>query len=818
MHLMNDRVRRLVFFCWMCASTWSSCWLLKAQTDSATVEKSVARMAWISSSHIAESNANLTIAPPRQICSYGQLEVQSPFAKLPPSDLPGNNTGSVSLKDEGLAVSYAVPTNQFFLEILPATNGQARLLMHGTTNEVYELMSKVSLTDPAWRPEQSLHRRTNENQIYTVVPVLDGTNVVFFWARDWTGVDENHNGVPDWWEWENFGTLNLDVNQDYDGHGKSIKQNFLTGIEPNKIRFRVSLDNFHVNKRIVHINFKITKGHPFSMATLVDNANYADAIWQPIKPGIDVDLGSAEGWHEVRVGLRGRAITSRQTWQWMRYFLHVTPPKLFVTSPTNSMSACRFLQIAGQSSVAVAEMTYDIANNTGLKTNQMVMVPGLNNALKDSIAGCAFNCVDVELARGTNLITLHATDEGGNQASKSLSYVFDPSLATNPIVELHWPVDGTRIGADRFCCRGWISTPTASIKALVVNAGGWTNKIFGVVERDGSFWVQNVPLHEGSNIVTLVARDESGPETTTHISLVKSELKITINKLTPADTSASGTISGSDYSLWVNGQKARIDENGKWHAADVPMIRSAAGTTVILQVRAIPNADHEGNGTVSGLGFHNQVSSDAIDNEATAIIENGTYVSSCYVHERTDYFAPEPDQAGIKLLTSDDELSWRNGFGGRRVITEWFVSAGITNVEVMEYRWPPSRWPEPLRSGICRTWSARAGQWLTNPVSVPPPFETNHWEHVDVDYVTADGRKHIRRIADCCAGLSTGGLAIPGRKSLFCLSAIDPYDMVDIDLPNPTREPIPPQEVHVGTHGHLGSDGKLWILLPDGLP
>ena len=225
---------------------------------------------------------------------------------------PGSVPDVISENGNGVRLSYIIPTNNLYLEILSISNGTARLFLHGTSNKVYELMSRVSLSGGLWQLEQVLHRMTNENGIFTVVPIREGANSVFFWARDWTGVDENGNGIPDWWEWEYLGGFSLSANDDYDGDGISIKDEYLNHIDPNKIHFAVDVASYYVKTNAVPIQINILRGVPVSMAVLVDNTNFAEATWQPFQSKLAVNLDATEGWHQVWVGLRGgRRLPSR---------------------------------------------------------------------------------------------------------------------------------------------------------------------------------------------------------------------------------------------------------------------------------------------------------------------------------------------------------------------------------------------------------------------------------------------------------------------------------------------------------------------------
>jgi len=47
------------------------------------------------------------------------------------------------------------------------------------------------------------------------------------------GADLNHDGIPDAWELQNFGTTNINVNADADGDGASNLQEYYAGTNPN---------------------------------------------------------------------------------------------------------------------------------------------------------------------------------------------------------------------------------------------------------------------------------------------------------------------------------------------------------------------------------------------------------------------------------------------------------------------------------------------------------------------------------------------------------------------------------------------------------
>ena len=103
--------------------------------------------------------------------------------------------------------------------------------MHNATDEVYEVWSKIDLLAANWNIEQEVWPATNQMVTPFTVPQLSRTNL-FIWARDWTGVDENSNGIPDWWEFKYFGYVGVDPASAPDGNGQSLLYDYQNGFDP----------------------------------------------------------------------------------------------------------------------------------------------------------------------------------------------------------------------------------------------------------------------------------------------------------------------------------------------------------------------------------------------------------------------------------------------------------------------------------------------------------------------------------------------------------------------------------------------------------
>jgi hypothetical protein len=478
--------------------------------------------------------------------------------------------------------SYVVPTNGLWLELTNVSGGLAHLNLHHATNSVYEIFSKTALTLTNWNIELALWP-TNGAVMPFTVPVLDRTDNLFVWARDWTGVTSGGNTVPEWWLWENFGNPALsDTN--LDGYGNTLLSDYQNGRNPNILQFSIEVTNDYVNNMSVPVQLNVFAGVPSYVAVSVDDTNYsADASWTAYtSSNLTVNLGFASGWHDVWIGLRGHAdAPSAAAWQYVRLKLNSSPPALVITNPVmvagGATTSVPLVQIKGYTAQNLASFTYDISNATGVVTGQD---GGITDKYYDpttwELTTNYFEAVDVPLAVGLNVITLHATDTAGNTTTTNINLTLDYSTRTNPpAVQLFWPKNGEQISGSNFTWRGWVDDPMATVSAKIIGADGTTNKVTGLVERNGNFWVENLPMPNGTNSLTLTVTDSAGNIATTNITVSTCPFTVTMtpipdDQLWAKKVTATGTISDSTQSLWINGVKAGVT-NGVWTANNVPM-------------------------------------------------------------------------------------------------------------------------------------------------------------------------------------------------------------------------------------------------------
>jgi hypothetical protein len=398
------------------------------------------------------------------------------------------------------------------------------------------------------------------------VPELGRTNL-FFWTQDWTGVMENGNTTPDWWFYYYFGTVDLsDANQD--ANGNSLLSDYTNNVIPATFSFSgVQVTNNYVNATPTTAQLEVT-GYPYYVAVLVDDTNFNDAVWNTYtSPNVAVSLWP-QGWHDIWFGLRGHAdAASAAVWQWKRLKLDYTPPQLAITSPASNTVNVPVIQLTGYSPEKLASISYDLSNAAGEVTNQQVLVLDQNyDTTTSEYTTNTFQAFDISLTNGVNTITLHAADLAGNVATLVTNFTLDYSNKPAPGVQIYWPQDGTLICSSNYTWRGHVDDPTATVTAQVVDSSGDTNIFNGIVERNGNFWVENLPLGGGTNWLTLTVADAAGNVTNASIMVFPGSVALTItmpssDQLWNQGLTVDGTISDpGDYTVWVNGNKANYTE------------------------------------------------------------------------------------------------------------------------------------------------------------------------------------------------------------------------------------------------------------------
>jgi hypothetical protein len=122
------------------------------------------------------------------------------------------------------------------------------------------------------------------------------------------------------------------------------------------------------------------------------------------------------------------------------------------------------------------------------------------------------------------------------------------------------------------------------------DTNGVTQTLAGLVERGGQFWLENVPLNPGTNVITVTATDAAGNPASTNLTLVQSSLTLTMDtvdasQLNQVYVTVTGEISDPTYAVWVNGVQGTNNGYGTWFANNVPV---TVGGTASFDMTAYP--------------------------------------------------------------------------------------------------------------------------------------------------------------------------------------------------------------------------------------
>ena len=334
-----------------------------------------------------------------------------------------------------------------------------------------------------------------------------------------------------------------------------------------------------------------------------DNYNFFEhAKWIPFSTNLIVDLGPGDGKREILHSFRYKGQTQDGNWGGSSVVVRTRNLVVCITEPPATVISQPMIQLKGYSPVPLQGIYYDVLNQDGVvtKANQQGFV---NDQHYDPELGefttNYFTCYDVELSPGTNTIAFRTKDDAGNSITTNFIYVFSTAdVVSGPGVKQVWPEDGTSISGSDFTMDGISDDPTAHIVALVVKPDGEALQKDAEIERNGRYWVDNLPLSEGRTYITLIAKNAAGYTTVTNLAVRKSHYQLAMDPVVPASRlwmprlTITGTASliYTNYVITVNGAKAVMDSSGRWKADNVPV---TAGGVASFTMKAVPNSGHD---------------------------------------------------------------------------------------------------------------------------------------------------------------------------------------------------------------------------------
>ena len=528
-------------------------------------------------------------------------------------------------------------------------------------------------------------------------------------------IDSDQDGLPDWWEWKYFDTFDYSATN-LDSYGNTLLYDYENGYDPNPIEFSIEATNNYLNITNASVQLNIIGGTPSYMAVLVDSTNFATTNWTAFTTtNLTVNLGTTQGWHDIWVGLRGLPSDAQQSWRWKRLKLDKTSPQLALTSPTNGTVNVPMIQLTGFSLEALDHISCDLTNALGLVTN---LDAGVTDQHYDTntleFTTNYFECLDVPLTNGVNTVIIHATDLAGNVTTSNFNFTLDYSSKTNPpVVQLTMPLNWMKVCGSSFTLRGQVDDPTVTVMASITDTNGDTNVVYGLVERNGRFWLENVPLNSGTNRLSITVSNVVGNTTVTNISLVQSALTLTMTPVSDSSqlwqpvVGVGGTISDSSDAVWVNGVKGTNNGDGTWSADNVPV---TAGGVATFDVTAYPPSEAP-SGTSMGTGVNPQTA-----NAANSPANNADKPPRLYVKHydqnldwpyswRFDTYDDDGNEywwGEYHFTTAHNDYHWDNGAGGGGSILGASYGGGCYYGDCStnsfswwsDQLWPASTWPD----------------------------------------------------------------------------------------------------------------------------
>lgn len=576
------------------------------------------------------------------------------------------------------------------------------------------------------------------------------------------------------------------------------------------------------------------------MAVLVNSTNFATATWMPFAPTMTIDLGVGDGPRDVWFGFQFASGLEFHIYR--QVIVDTAPPAVHFSSPVTAVVTTPYLQIQGYWTKPMESVSYDLVNTNGTFINQEAFITEHEfNPATRAFATNYFQCFDVPLANGPNTISLRGLDMNSNAWVSTFVLTLDVAQLTNPpAVSLIWPQDAMSIAADSVTLRGTVGDGNMQVAVVVTDDSGNSQNIEGLVERDGTFWLDDIPLTSATNALAITVTDPAGNTTTTNLTLLRASVTLTINQptdedLTQSTTTVTGTIDSSEFDIWVNGQPAVVNGDGTWAATNVPI---PLGGVATFHAVAVPKTSDCANGNSSG-----PVSSPITQQNVFAL--NPTTPTTAHSSAGPEKPAKLKVDRYQNFLTFDHAAWWGDMLDIQEYDIEWADDrGGSSSLNLAAFS--PKPWiAPPLRPRIIThaktLWSGSGpgtvtttgsmGGVPTGPTYGSAPRPTIYpWEqanrHEDVPeivdgnlYPSVEAKLVVTKIV-----LETGGRSGINRQNLFTLSG-QAFDTSDTWIPTATAlyqlpyGRIPEIPATTGTlriNGQtLGSDGRRYAVLPD---
>jgi hypothetical protein len=185
----------------------------------------------------------------------------------------------------------------------------------------------------------------------------------------------------------------------------------------------------------------------------------------------------------------------------------IVNPTASVTSPTSGPTYT--------SSSATISLSGTASDNVGVTS---VTWFNLGTGASGTATGTtSWSISDILLSSGENVITVTAHDAGGNTGNHVLTVTYNPPDVTDPSIAITTPSGATfSTNSSSLTVSG-----SSSDDVGVVNVS-WSNNRGGsgmATVEGGSWSISSIPLHEGSNVITVTAKDAANNSATATITV-----------------------------------------------------------------------------------------------------------------------------------------------------------------------------------------------------------------------------------------------------------------------------------------------------------
>jgi hypothetical protein len=353
----------------------------------------------------------------------------------------------------------------------------------------------------------------------------------------------------------------------------------------------------------VGTNRDLMRTKPFPFMRSEGQPDFEKAVWVSFKTNLQVDFGPGDGGRWLWVSFRNKNDKHPYPqWNSHHIFVQTSPPEVVFTNPKERVTSQPMIQLQGYTTTDLGSpLHYQVFSQNGVVTasgDGSVNDRYLDRATFEFTTNF-FTCYDLELNSGTNTIVLSGTDNAGFSFTTNFTMIFTTAGDTKPpVFSIDSPELGGEVDDDSLTIRGPSDDPTAKYIGQI-SANGHTNNLSALVERNGYFWFEHVPLALGANQVTIVATDVAGNSSNTNFIIYgANDVRIHMNPIQTADelwqpkiAAVTGTVQPASHEVWINGVQATVKPDGTWLAKNVPVVSSTSGGTALFDMTAVSPGD-----------------------------------------------------------------------------------------------------------------------------------------------------------------------------------------------------------------------------------